>query len=152
MKTLIIFILLLIGLSSYGQRDFVSLVYMRDDNAFGVRIDSRFTEKSALYGQVSYGEYNFGNGIYLRNHFRSSMGYSRYIETKSGIWNTFSLGINFHTYGDYDYTIQELVVNRALWRISFEVGAGIKINRFGFGIFADPIKQEAGIYSGIYFN
>lgn len=155
MKKLLFLLFLISPLFTNAQTGGLALMYWPQDNGLGIRVDKRFFfPNNGMYATVAYGNYKLDNGVVIKNHVRSSIGYTKYIKSighSDIFYNTFSAGVNFHAYGKYTHLFIE-VPNRTFFPVSLEFGAGAKINNFNCGILFDPIKWEGGIYIGFWFN
>jgi hypothetical protein len=122
----------------------VSVLFAPSDAAFGIRYEHGFGN-SGVYGSISTGAYHFGQNT--MDHVKVSAGSIWYVKPYSKVFqNTFSAGLNIHTYGGNEY------FKKGLYPVSFDLGTGAIIGkRILTGFDFDVIKQEVQVRFGIKF-
>jgi len=136
----------------YTQKHAISFVFQPTDLGIGLRYDNKITSNFGLYSSVSWGNYRLENRARLNNHFKFSMGVTKYIPNleDTEIKNIFSVALTYHSYGEMNGSIP-WIPEKTFFPISLDLGAGIIIKRISTGILADFFKREGSVYVGRYF-
>jgi hypothetical protein len=138
------------------------------DLGIGIRQDYRFTKNInkgnsniidlrlthwGLYSSLTYGNYKFLGG-HLNDHFKLSGGGIYYLPFNFDIFGGYQSfvigGLTYHHYGEFvnDFNV---VNPKVLKPMSFELGAGVNLNRLILGVRIDVLKYEASIDLGYTF-
>jgi hypothetical protein len=115
----------------------------------GLRYDRVINRYWQAYTSVSsFGEYNTPEGGYIKDYVKVAAG-----GMITGHWFNdgafLSCGINYHHYGEsyFPYPVNDIV----LAPISFELGAGAKLEWISIAFRMDILKWESSIDIGINF-
>jgi len=134
MKT-ILFIFLFIP-SVLTAQNTIYFVMQPADFGLGVRYDKEWKGKG-FYTSISKGNYSLPEAS-VKNHRKGSFGL---------IYQSFSLGISYHKYGETKGDINE----RSFDKVSGEFGFRTSANKFSCAIRYDPIKFEGSWDIGFNF-
>jgi hypothetical protein len=110
------------------------------DRGVGLRADKQI-EDYGLYSSLSYGNYIYPED-YVKDHFRLTIGATKYLE-----YSYIGAGMSINRYGEYKFSGR--TIDRALLPVSLELCAGIRIDRYVFGLAVDLLKYDIGINVGI---
>jgi len=148
MNKIIIILFLFLSSLTYGQIS-TYVIAQSSDFGIGLRVDYQFKEYlNGVYGSISKGEFRLYDEYYVKDHIKYTIGGLRYFDSGDGINLSFvSLGLSYNTYGESNLPTY-LIVEEAYTDFSFDIGAGIRINRFTSGLTLDPIRWDFGIYVG----
>lgn len=136
-RKLLIICFIIASFSLYAQ-SYISLSYQPVDLGIGLRFD-RIFERVGFYVSQSKGNYKFDN-CFVNDHYKTSAG------GMFKISNGFvSAGLSYNKYGEY----KGYIIKNALKPISFDIGAGVRMQKLIFAIRFDPLKGESSIDFGI---
>ena len=148
MKKLLFFVLVLCGCMAQGQTAIYTSI-STPDFGLGGRIDQQLGE-FGLYANVTKGNYQFHDGIYIKDHWKVSFGGLRYLgeEDDPATDSFISVGLCHHTYGEKAFP--DGFINTSIFTpISVDLGVGIRINkRFVSALLVDIIKWDVAISFG----
>lgn len=140
MKTKLIILLFLIGMSSYAQ-NIVYVCLSPVDLGAGLRLD-HFQGREGAYMSVSFGEYKWDNN-YIKDHTKVCMGY---LQAMDKVF--LSYGLCLHSYGETN--VQELK-KIVTYPLSFEIGCATHFNHISIAVRFDPVKVESSLDLGFRF-
>jgi hypothetical protein len=143
MKKLLFALLFCACVSVQAQRhNAMYLTFSPMDRGVGVRYDHK-----SIYGAVSYGKYEQLNGCHINTHFKLSGGYVKHLPISlQGYQYNWLVGASYHVYRG----ISEDITRSYLFPVSLEIGAGVRKNRFLFGLRVDT-KHNATMDFGLKF-
>ena len=156
MKKLLFLIIFLIGTIAQGQNT-IYLVFQPADLGLGARVDHQFNgSRLGLYSSLSWGNYKIVPDDYIKNHVKASAGGILYGTETSFIlapWSFVSCGLNYHTYGARKLSGQmingKIIFDNSIFDpLSFELGAGTRLDRVTLALCVDMIKWDVGINFG----
>jgi hypothetical protein len=150
MKTLI-FILLLIPLASYSQKNALYFSFQPNDKGIGLRYERLF-HNMGPYTSLTWGNYRYVDGSSIKDHLRVTAGVVKYIQSKSNqyFYNSFAAGFSYSKFGTITKRYID-IPDRALKELSFDIGTGVRIRHFNLIILYDFFKNESAINIGINF-
>lgn len=122
------------------------------DMGVGLRYDKKIGKfnRFGLYTSFSKGNYEFGDGIYIRNHTKTSFGGLIYLNKDfDGYRGFLSGGLSYHTYGERNYN-PEFINEKKLNSFSGEFGGGVVMSRFTGSLNFD-LKLDVSLNLGINF-
>jgi len=140
MKTKLIILLFLIGMSSYAQ-NIVYVCLSPVDLGTGLRID-HIQGKTGSYASVSFGEYKW-NANYIEDHVKVSLGF---LNASDKIF--ISYGLCLHDYGRTNVPELKKIVT---FPLSLELGCATHFNHVSIAVRVDPIKMESSLDFGFRF-
>jgi len=151
-KLLLLLSICLLTLITNGQtslKNHVSATFQPQDLGIGLKYDRMFN-KVGVYTSLAYGNYKFGNGNYINDHYKTALGIL--YQSNDPFQSFLMIGITYHTYGERDITGIEHEINENVFKpFSFEFGASTAIGRFLPGFRMDLGKWEGCFELGYIF-
>ena len=141
MKTKLIILLFLIGMSSYAQ-NIVYASFSPVDLGTGLRLD-HIQGKGGTYMAISFGEYKWYDNSYIKDHVKVAMGYVQAVDRVF-----ISYGVCLHKYGETNVPELKKVVT---YPLSFEIGCATHFKNISFAVRFDPVKVESSLDLGFRF-
>lgn len=117
------------------------------DFGYGISYNYMLAHRSGLYSTLTTnGNYKFLDG-YIHDHTKVAFGYVR--ASRENI-SFLTAGLSYNWYGDY--STPEPFPPAVLRPVSFEIGGGVKIERYSVKFMVDVIKWESNLCFGVNFN
>lgn len=151
-RLLCIFIVCLTCLITIAQKNTIYVSIQPVDLGIGLRQDLQLG-RIGLYTSASYGNYNFYEGNYIRNHFKEVLGvilYSR-VNIDNNRIPLVGCGLTYNQYGERYITTPNFN-QKVLNPLSFEISTYLSlVKHLAFSIRFDFIKSESTIDVGYAF-
>src|ERR1035437_8524330 len=129
----------------------IYLVFQPNDLGLGLEYDHHFNN-FGLYSALTYGNYRHYHHIFIKDHYKFSLGYLLYLPrtSETTTFYTVSCGITYNKYGRVDYNLG-YVSKETLRALSLELGIGAEMKRFNSTIHFDFFKHEGSMLFGYAF-